>query len=77
MANKKCEMHYYILEPQQPKNKGKSLGVCKYCGHKKIHSNTNERVVSKRVVQKGRAAQDVVGIRLKGHKSHFANGFAK
>ena len=74
MANK-CEAHHYILEPQQANKQGKSLGVCKKCGHKKIHSNRNERVVTKRVVAKGRKAQNVVGIRLKGHKGHFANGF--
>ena len=53
------------------------MGVCKICGNEKPHSNTNERIVTKRVVKKGRKAQDVVGIRLKGHKRHFANGFEK
>jgi hypothetical protein len=51
------------------------MGVCKICGNEKPHSNTNERVVTKRVVGKGRKPQNVVGIRLKGHKGHFANGF--
>ena len=74
MANKKCEMHHYILEAPNGKQ---AIGICKKCGHKKTHSNINERVVTKRVVKKGRKAQDVVGIRLKGHKSHFANGFEK
>jgi|TARA_E500000305_G_C3923772_1_gene189415 C4-type Zn-finger protein len=72
MANKKCEAHHYLLEAPNGK---KALGVCKHCGHKKTHSNINERVVTKRVVAKGRKAQNVVGIRLKGHKGHFANGF--
>ena len=72
MANKKCAAHHYLLEAPNGK---KALGVCKHCGHKKTHSNINERVVTKRVVAKGRKPQNVVGLRLKGHKGHFANGF--
>ena len=72
MANKKCEAHHYLLEAPNGK---KALGVCKHCVHKKTHSNINERVVTKRVVAKGRKPQKVVGIRLKCHKGHFANRF--
>ena len=71
---KKCEAHHYILEEPFPGRKI-IMGVCKICGNEKPHSNTNERIVTKRVVKKGRKPQNVVGIRLKGHKGHFANGF--
>ena len=71
---KKCEAHHYILEEPFPGRKI-IMGVCKICGNTQPHSNTNERIVTKRVVKKGRKPQNVVGIRLKGHKGHFANGF--
>ena len=65
---KKCDMHYYMLEEQAPNKKGNSLGVCKKCGHKKVHSNINKPVSAKRVVAKGREPQEVIGITLKGNK---------
>jgi|TARA_R100000458_G_scaffold47573_1_gene46384 hypothetical protein len=75
VANKKCEMHHYILEAPNGKQ---AIGICKKCGHKKTHSNINERVVTKRVVKKGRKPQNVVGIRLGREKSpHFNGEFGK
>ena len=67
---KKCNMHHYIIE-----STGKHpLGVCKHCGKEKVHSNVNEPPTAKRITNKGRAPQKVVGIVLSAGKErspHF------
>ena len=70
MPKKKCTTHHYILESPIGKT---AEGVCKLCGHTKTHYNSNDRPVAKRVTNKGRVPQDVVGIVLSGKERspHF------
>ena len=70
---KKCKAHHYILQSQEVDSKS-PVGICKHCGHKKVHYNNQDTMLKKkRITRPGGKPQNVEGIVLSAGKERSPN----